>query len=68
MVAQDLGINIVDPPTAQDFLAQGLVIRPLSVRIDTGFLIIRASESCNQGLIDECSSKFIEHFKEGALK
>lgn len=68
MVAQDLGISIVDPPTAQDFLAQGLVIRPLSVRIDTGFLVIRSSESRNQGLIDEFSSQFIERFKEDALK
>jgi DNA-binding transcriptional LysR family regulator len=68
MVAQGLGISIVDPPTARDFLAQGLVIRPLSVRIDTGFLVIRSSESRNQGLIDEFSSQFIEHFKKGTLK
>ncbi|MNR58888.1 DNA-binding transcriptional regulator LysR [compost metagenome] len=66
MVAQGLGISIVDPPTAQDFLAQGLHIRPLSVRIDTGFLVIRSSESRNQSLIDEFSAQFIKHFKEDA--
>jgi DNA-binding transcriptional LysR family regulator len=67
LVAQGLGISIVDPPTAQDFLAQGLLIRPLNVRIDTGFLVIRSSESRKQGLIEVFSSQFLELFQNGAL-
>ncbi|WP_256262467.1 LysR substrate-binding domain-containing protein [Pseudomonas gingeri] len=68
LVAQGLGISIVDPPTARDFLAQGLLIRPLSVPIDTGFLVIRSSESHNQGLVEVFSSQFLEYFEKDALR
>jgi len=67
LVAQGLGVSIVDPPTAQDFVTRGLLMRPLSVKIDTGFLVIRSSESRNQGLVELFSSQFLEHFERGAL-
>jgi DNA-binding transcriptional LysR family regulator len=68
LVAQGLGVSIVDPPTAQDFVSQGLQIRPLSVSIDTGFLVIRSSESRKQGLVEVFSSQFLEHVKKDTLR
>jgi len=68
LVAQGLGISIVDPPSAQEFLARGLLIRPLSVRIDTGFLVIRSSESRKQGLVELFSSRFLEHVQQQAVQ
>lgn len=55
VIAQGLGVSIVDPPTVEDCAGKGLVARPLSVRIDTGFLVIRSSKSTQQGLTGEFS-------------
>jgi DNA-binding transcriptional LysR family regulator len=58
LVAQGLGISIVDPPTAQQFVGQGVTVRPLSVRIDTSFLVIRTRLSTESALV----SLFAEGF------
>lgn len=63
LVAQGLGVSIVDPPTAEDFAGKGLVARPLSVRIDTGFLVIRSSKSTQQGLTEEFSDQFLNFYR-----
>jgi len=63
LVAQGLGVSIVDPPTAEDFAGKGLVARPLSVRIDTGFLVIRSSKSTQQGLTEEFSDQFLSFYR-----
>lgn len=63
LVAQGLGVSIVDPPTAEDFTGRGLTARPLSVRIDTGFLVIRSRRSGQQGLTEEFSDQFLDFYR-----
>lgn len=65
LVSMGLGVSIVDPPTADDFIGKGLVARPLSVKIDTGFLVIRSNKSSQQGLTEEFSLQFL-NFTESA--
>lgn len=65
LVAQGLGVSIVDPPTAFDFVGKGLEIRPLSVKVDTGFLVIRSSKGSQQALTEEFSHQFLTFYKNG---
>ncbi|HFL7943249.1 TPA: LysR substrate-binding domain-containing protein [Pseudomonas putida] len=65
LVAQGLGVSIVDPPTAMDFVGKGLEIRPLSVTVDTGFLVIRSSKSSQQKLTEEFSHQFLAFYRSG---
>ncbi|WP_236183070.1 LysR substrate-binding domain-containing protein [Pseudomonas ceruminis] len=63
LVSQGLGVSIVDPPTAIDFAGKGLEARPLSVKIDTGFLVIRSSNSAQQSLTQEFSDQFLKFYR-----
>lgn len=68
LVARGLGVSIVDPPTAIDFIGKGLEIRPLSVKVDTGFLVIRSSRSSQQALTEEFSHQFLEFYRNGWME
>jgi DNA-binding transcriptional LysR family regulator len=59
LVGQGLGISIVDPPTAGQFSHQGVTVRPLGVRIDTSFLVIRSSTARGQGLVQLFAEGFL---------
>ena len=61
LVARGLGVCVVDPNTARDFVGRGLEVRPLSVHIDTGFLVIRSKTQRGGGLIDLFSSEFLAY-------
>lgn len=50
---------------AYDFVGKGLEIRPLSVKVDTGFLVIRFSKSFQQALTEEFSHQFLAFYKNG---
>ncbi|WP_226439349.1 LysR substrate-binding domain-containing protein [Pseudomonas sp. MWU16-30316] len=63
LVSQGLGVSIVDPPTALDFIGKGLEMRPLSVKIDTGFLVIRSNKSSQQMLTEEFSAQFLHFYR-----
>jgi DNA-binding transcriptional LysR family regulator len=64
LVAQGLGISIVDPPTARQFVNHGVTVRPLSVRIDTSFLVIRSQAASSQGLVQQFAEGFLAYVAE----
>ncbi|HEY0288913.1 MAG TPA: LysR substrate-binding domain-containing protein [Pseudomonas sp.] len=65
LVAQGLGVSIVDPPTAQQFTGRGVVIKPLSVSVDTGFLVIRSENALAQELVEVFAEEFLAFACEG---
>lgn len=67
LVAQGLGVSIVDPPTAQQFIGRGVVIKRLSVRVDTGFLVIRSEHAPQQGLVHRFAEEFLAFADSGAV-
>lgn len=67
LVSKGLGVSIVDPPTALEFEGRGLAVRPLSVQIDTGFLVIRSGKTSQQALTEEFSSQFLGFYRKGLM-
>lgn len=65
LVAQGFGVSIVDLPTALDFVGKSLQMRPLSVKVDTSFLVIRSSKSSQQKLTEEFSHQFLAFYRNG---
>jgi DNA-binding transcriptional LysR family regulator len=58
LVAEGVGITIIDPSSATDFRGRGVVIRPFTSFVDAGFLVIRRSNGPDNSL----AQRFIDEF------
>lgn len=64
LVAEGLGVAIIDPFTARLSLSCGCVVRPLVQEIDFSFAEIRPSSQKANNLADEFSQAFNSEFKD----
>jgi len=60
LVAEGAGVAIMDPTSASEFVGRGVVLRPFSVFIDAGFLVIRLSNRAPSDVVDRFAAEFWE--------
>ncbi|KAB2663740.1 LysR family transcriptional regulator [Brucella tritici] len=58
LVAEGVGITIIDPSSATEFRGRGVAIRPFASFVDAGFLVIRRSNGPDNSL----AQRFIDEF------
>lgn len=60
LVSEGAGIAIVDPTSAHEFRAKGVVLRPFSVFIDAAFLTIRRANTRQSAIVRQFVTQFSE--------
>ncbi|PSJ56111.1 LysR substrate-binding domain-containing protein [Pseudaminobacter soli (ex Li et al. 2025)] len=58
LVSEKAGISIIDPTSASEFTERGVVIRPFSIFIDAGFLVIRPASQSHSGIVERFAREF----------
>ena len=58
LVSEGAGVAVIDPTTAYEFAGRGVAVKPFSVFIDAGFLVIRRSNVRQSAMVQQ----FVEGF------
>lgn len=61
LVSEGVGIGIVSPYAAEEFLGRGLVTKPFSVRIEAGFISLRSRQRPASALASTFEREFAMH-------
>lgn len=64
LVAEGVGITIIDPSSATDFRNRGVVTKPFTSFVDAGFLAIQRSNSPDNSLAQRFVREFWEYHDE----
>lgn len=63
LVCEGVGVSVVDPCAADEYVNRGLVIRPLSVAIEVGYVFIRPRQRTLSTLASQFISEFSAHLQ-----
>ena len=64
LVGRGLGVSIIEPFTASDYASHGVVVRPISPKIDFTFLELRRSNASKDSTINAFSDMFQMRFEK----
>jgi DNA-binding transcriptional LysR family regulator len=64
LVSEGLGVAVVDPFSASEFLGKGVVVRPFAPSIAFGTAVINASDRSLSMIAQEFHTEFVDHARQ----